>query len=283
MIIDRGHDFPTDIQSALQHYGSDMWLFRDNPDAVTTRAVNIYQGDHRGFQYLTPRRRITPNDLTGTKFDRPSNVHFICSPTRAQSIVNEIQSVPEWHPVTIFEPIPDRCVPAELPSLLEVLPHIDILSPNAEEALSLLSISDLPSKEVIEEACMRFLNYGVGPNGRGHVIIRSGELGALVACREKPAKWIDAFWTNEDASKVVDVTGAGNSFLGGLSAGLYYTNDVYEATFFASVSASFTIEQLSLPKLTSKATSVDQEQWNGDVPSARLKQLKARCHWHASY
>ena len=54
---------------------------------------------------------------------------------------------------------------------------------------------------------MRFLNYGVGPNGRGHVIIRSGELGALVASREKPAKWVDAFWTNEDASKVVDVTG----------------------------------------------------------------------------
>jgi len=108
MIVDRGHDFPGDIQAALEHYGPDMWLFRDNPDAVTTRAVNIYQGDHRGFQYLTPRRRISPNDLSGTKFDRPSNVHFICSPTRAQSIMKEIQSVPGWHPVTIFEPIPMR-------------------------------------------------------------------------------------------------------------------------------------------------------------------------------
>lgn len=48
MIVDRGHDFPGDIQTALEHYGPDMWLFRDNPDAVTTRAVNIYQGDHRG-------------------------------------------------------------------------------------------------------------------------------------------------------------------------------------------------------------------------------------------
>jgi len=277
MIVDRGHDFPSDIQTALDHFGPDMWLFRDNPDAATTRAVNIYQGDHRGFQYLTPRRRLTPNDLAGTKFDRPYNIHFICSPTRAQSIVKEIQAMPEWHPKTIFEPIPDRCVPAELPSLLQVLPYIDILSPNAEEALSLLSISDAPSKEVIEEACMRFLNYGVGPKGQGHVIIRSGALGALVACREKPAKWIDAFWTEEDATKVVDVTGAGNSFLGGLSAGLYYADgDVYEATFYAAVSASFTIEQLSLPRLTSKGPSMDQEEWNCDIPASRLQQLKAR-------
>ena len=60
---------------------------------------------------------------------------------------------------------------------------------------------------------MRFLKYGVGPNGRGHVIIRSGELGALVACREKPAKWVDAFWTEEDAAKVVDVTGTHTFYL----------------------------------------------------------------------
>lgn len=48
MIIDKGHDFPDEIQTALEHYGPDMWLFRANPDALTTRAVNIYQGDHRG-------------------------------------------------------------------------------------------------------------------------------------------------------------------------------------------------------------------------------------------
>ena len=98
-----------------------------------------------------------------------------------------------------------------------------------------------PTKELIEQACLRFLEYGVGPGGSGTVIIRSGHLGAYIASRARRGRWIPAFWGADDAEKVVDVTGgfasdsfmllrswanslwvsgAGNSFLGGLAAGL---------------------------------------------------------------
>lgn len=67
----------------------------------------------------------------------------------------------------------------------------------------------ITTKELVEEACCRFLEMGVGPNGTGHVIIRSGALGACVAQRGQPFSWIDAYWSGpEGASKVVDVTGA---------------------------------------------------------------------------
>lgn len=64
------------------------------------------------------------------------------------------------------------------------------------------------------------------------MIIRSGHLGAYVLTASH-GKWIPAFWesaANEPThdSHVVDVTGAGNAFLGGLSAGLSFTSDVYE-------------------------------------------------------
>lgn len=49
MIIDRGNDFPSHIQGVLDAYGSDMWLFRDNPDRGTARARNSYQGESRGY------------------------------------------------------------------------------------------------------------------------------------------------------------------------------------------------------------------------------------------
>ena len=49
MIVDRGHDFPPHIQVKLDSYGSDMWLFRDDPTRGTTTALNHYRGDHRGF------------------------------------------------------------------------------------------------------------------------------------------------------------------------------------------------------------------------------------------
>ena len=48
MIVDRGSNFPQNVQQSLDVYGSEMWLFRDDPARVTTRAVNIYRGDNRG-------------------------------------------------------------------------------------------------------------------------------------------------------------------------------------------------------------------------------------------
>jgi len=279
MIVDRGDDFPAAIQERLDSFGSDMWLYRDNPGCKTTRALNSYRGDHRGFEYLTPRIRITPRDLVGTKLEHPATLHFICSPSRASAIMAEVHADLGWKPVIIYEPIPDRCVPKELPALIKVLPHISVLSPNAEEALSLLSMSQPPTKDLIEEACRKFLELGVGDAGSGHVIIRSGSMGAFVATRDK-AEWVDAFWSPErDASRVVDVTGAGNSFLGGLAAGLLLTNgDVFAATLHATVSASFVVEQGGLPTLT-RITDDDgklREEWNGDSPYRRLKELQIR-------
>ncbi len=109
---------------------------------------------------------------------------------------------------------------------------------------------------MIEQACKTFLDLGVGLEGAGWVIIRSGELGAFIACRSQPGRWIDPYWMSNE--RVVDVTGkflyrlllawnrrlpcgatalayeclgAGNSFLGGLAAGLALRDgDVLEGT-----------------------------------------------------
>ena len=78
-------------------------------------------------------------------------------------------------------------------------------SPNAEEALGLLSLPLPPTKSSIEQACKTFLDFGVGLGGAGWVIIRSGELGAFIACRSQPGRWIDPYWTIDE--RVVDVTG----------------------------------------------------------------------------
>jgi hypothetical protein len=85
-------------------------------------------------------------------------------------------------------------------------------SPNAEEALRLLSLPLPPTKPSIEQACKTFLDFGVGLGGAGWAIIRSGELGAFVACRSQPGRWIDPYWMSDE--RVVDVTG---NFLHGAS------------------------------------------------------------------
>jgi hypothetical protein len=48
MVVDKGHDFPKDIEEKLIEYGRDMWLFREQPDRGTTRAINSYRCEVRG-------------------------------------------------------------------------------------------------------------------------------------------------------------------------------------------------------------------------------------------
>ena len=63
------------------------------------------------------------------------------------------------------------------------------------------------TRDAVQSAARRFLDFGVGPSGDGCVIIRSAALGACVATREKGCRWVDAFWTPRDTSHIVDVTG----------------------------------------------------------------------------
>ncbi|KAH7100627.1 Ribokinase-like protein [Auriculariales sp. MPI-PUGE-AT-0066] len=287
MVLDRGAGFAREMQSALDEYGGDeLFHFRDNPDRTTTRAVNKYRGDLRGFDYLTPRIRITPKDTLNTPLERAEMLHFICSPSRAAAILAEVSEIAGWTPRTLYEPIPDLCVPAELPALIKILPDIHILSPNADEALSLLSESILGplTRDTIEQAAYALLKHGV----KEAVIIRAGATGVFVLVRgAKEAYWVPAFWSEDNPeakNKVVDVTGAGNAFLGGLAAGLYLGSSqgglealVLEATLYATVSASFTIEQPGLPRLDSEARfgRVGMgETWNGDVAVRRLNALR---------
>ncbi|KAF8974588.1 hypothetical protein BDZ97DRAFT_1774420 [Flammula alnicola] len=205
MIVDKGYDFPDSVGKKLLEYGQEMWMFREHSHLGTTRALNSYRGELRGFEYITPRIRLTPKDLEGTKLAKPKILHFICSPTRASAILSEVNQ--GWKPIAVYEPIPDRCVPEELPALKKVLPLISVLSPNAEEALSLLSLPLPPSKGAIEKAAEEFLDFGVGDQKNGWVIIRSGGMGAYMKSRETKGLWIDAFWTSEDTDKILDVTG----------------------------------------------------------------------------
>ncbi|KAG8928527.1 hypothetical protein FRC02_006803 [Tulasnella sp. 418] len=191
--------------------------------------------------------------------------------------MGEVEERIGWNPVIIYEPIPNRCVPEQLPALLVVLPKIDILSPNAEEAMGLLSMPLPVTMSKVEEAARDFIGHV-----KSAVIIRSGELGAYVLRRgDLNGIWVPPYWTQDESDqlKVVDVTGAGNSFLGGLSAGLRLSNgDLLEAMLYASVSASFTIEQLGLPVITSRG---DTEEWNGESPGERLNKLRRRIYERA--
>lgn len=87
-------------------------------------------------------------------------------------------------------------------------------------------------------------------------------------------RWIPAYWTKENADKVVDPTGGGNTFLGGLAAGLARGHTIPEAVCWGSVAASFAIEQVGVPELGKNDHG--EEIWNGVRVEVRLKELQDR-------
>lgn len=154
-----------------------------------------------------------------------------------------------------------------------------VFSPNHEEAGTFFgeAIEEQESEgkpQKIEELAQRFLDLGL----RRTCIIRSGRLGAYVKQADSYAQsettrrgtWIPAYYQNSD--KVVDVTGAGNSFLGGLMAGLFLEKeDVLQACLYGSVSSSYVIEQYGLPGIDSEGC------WNStDKPTERLQAMRTR-------
>lgn len=115
-IVDAGYDFPPEIRETLDSLGTRMEL-RADPSRQTTRGWNKYgPGDHRGFRYLTPKRRLEAADLVAGGLVGAKTIHLICSPLRAQTVCDQVRGVLGSRPALgeprfIWEPVPDFCVP----------------------------------------------------------------------------------------------------------------------------------------------------------------------------
>lgn len=125
------------------------------------------------------------------------------------------------------------------------------------------------------------LQQDEGAEGEG---VAGGEVATYSFIREEDSeveidpgldRWIPAYWTKDDAAdKVVDPTGGGNTFLGGLAAALARGKSMEEAACWGSVAASFAIEQVGVPQLGRDEKG--EETWNGAKVQDRLRQIQER-------
>ncbi|GAK64701.1 ribokinase-like protein [Moesziomyces antarcticus] len=347
MVIDRGCDWKPEDQQVLDRYDQtaattsavgppSMWHYRSRPDR-TTRAVNIYTGEHRGFDYLSPKIRLEPSDLLACSPCAPPAlpqwIHLICSPERALETIAQINAVlnaekspgarsASSFPKLVYEPIPDSCVFDNLDECLRVLPSLAVFSPNHEEAAALLGLSTEwehicqqaaadptgGTQSIIDFVTSKLAGGFVAHLQRTHappdgtageafgpiMCIRSGAWGSVVGRAGLGFQHVPA-WHSASARKaeaeggldcsperIRDVTGAGNSFLGGFSAYLVQTESqsqldpgtrMREAAMHGAVSASLVIEQLGLPHFD----VVDGKKlWNGHTAAQRLELLRDR-------
>ncbi|KAI0132033.1 MAK32 protein [Xylariales sp. AK1849] len=337
-IIDQGSDFPETLTTLIDTWQTSA-LFRSTPDRLTTRGWNGYdEQQNRAFRYMTPKKRLTAEDLTPPLLAARS-FHLICSPTRCRELVMEIRerrsgltnveggSLPK--PIFIWEPVPDLCTTDELLNCTNTLPLIDICSPNHSELAGFMGDSGIDpetgeiSTAAVERSCEQLL--GSMPLQSFSLVVRAGEKGCYLAKnggrkrkvrsterRKKPSamihgslqpdtdmealfagllqdsegsvaeeeievdpgveRWIAAYHT--DKEKVIDPTGGGNTFLGGLAVALARGKGLEEAAAWGSVAASFAIEQVGTPKL--EIDGEGREIWNGISIDERYEEFKTR-------
>ncbi|KAK7561294.1 Ribokinase-like protein [Phyllosticta paracitricarpa] len=284
-IVDEGSDFPAQVRQTIESWETHC-LFRQTPDRLTTRGWNGYgENEHRTFKYLTPKLRIHHDSLDDNLLASKS-YHLICSPSRAIDLAENIlrrrkdlsaQSGRSLaSPLFIWEPVPDLCTPEELETCLQALRHVHVVSPNHGELGAFYGRSTTQAngdvdKEAVQDCCDKWLASGIGDHGSGAVVVRAGKDGCYVASRSIRL-WLPAY--HRDSSKVVDPTGGGNGFLGGLAVGLVRggassgVQNLEEAAVWGNVAASFCIEQVGMPQLQPR------ERWNGDRVEDRVKRYR---------
>ncbi|KAK0627711.1 Ribokinase-like protein [Immersiella caudata] len=110
---------------------------------------------------------------------------------------------------------------------------------------------------------MEALFAGLMQDGEGHVAREEIEVDPGVE------RWFPAFYGAREAKeRVVDPTGGGNTFLGGLAVALARGKSMEEACGWGNVAASFAIEQVGVPELGKNDEG--QEVWNGVRVEERL-------------
>jgi sugar/nucleoside kinase (ribokinase family) len=280
-------------------------VFRKRPEGeLTTRGWNGYSGNEvRAFKYLTEKKRLTARDLSPALLNSKS-FHFICGGARCLTEVMQIldlrreeneknkqssdPNIPSPRPLIVWEPVPDLCVPLALPETCRVLCMIDVISPNHAELGAFFEYTHPEThvdRETVEAHAQQFIAWGIGRDKKGAIVVRCGAEGCYVQNSEVK-RWLPAYHTSEDSShanddatnssgKVVDPTGGGNGFLGGLAVGMVRSGgDIVEAALWGSIAASYCIEQVGMPELTAGADNA--ERWNGTVVRERLEEFRKR-------
>jgi sugar/nucleoside kinase (ribokinase family) len=287
LIVDQGSDFPAEVKRFLDSWTIGI-VWRLDPTRLTTRGWNFYhdgkgeegedKGGTRDFEYVTEKKRIEVSELDGLD---PEALHLLCPVARARDAVERItgRHGRDDDTVLIFEPVPYDCIPGTKELLFELMPDIDILSPNAKEAAGFFGLEEPLEKEELESLAERFLPCMSKRNrfgtGGGALVLRCGALGCYtlykttggdgaVAAAAAAGTWYPPYHT--DAAKIVDPTGCGNTFVGSFVTGFVRSGGDYAvASVCGSIASGVCIEQLGMPSLE------EGVYWNGESFEQRME------------
>jgi len=201
----------------------------------TTRAWEVYQhGNRRVMVFQEPEIGIVqpvPNfESLPQKYRRAKGYHVLWNGDN-QDLIKTLVWLRENNPDTVIALEPSRVNLQRSPEFYKQLfSLIDVFSPGISEINMTGAATDL------EEIFAWFMEKGCKK-----LVVRMGSDGSVGA--EKPDFFIQVPAVRTD---VVDVTGAGNAYLGGLLSGLARRLPLKEAMSMGSVSAGIKLQTFGL-------------------------------------
>lgn len=184
------------------------------------------QDDPNQFEPLAPRPEDWPASFERVQAVNlsplPLATHFHVSQTLRRIGITQIS----------VDPGERYMIPERVPYIRQMLPHIDAFLPSDQEVRSLFG-----EEFDLAEAAGIFCSWGVPL-----VVIKMGAKGVLVLAQgDKQPVHLRPYHAPNDP-RVIDVTGAGDSFCGGFMVGLATTSNPLRAAQMGLVSASLIIE-----------------------------------------
>lgn len=241
-----GEDFPDDYLSVLKN--------RENIDVSgvqvqpgkTFRWRGKYEGDMNVAETLEVQLNVFGSfdpDIPETFRDSPYVFLANGSPEVQRKVLHQVRK-----PKLVFADTMNLWIEIKRPELLELLKQVDGLILNDQEALM------LTEADTLVKAGRAIL--GLGPK---YVVVKKGEHGAMFFSNEGIYA-LPAFPT----AHLVDPTGAGDSFAGGVMGYLTQANTIDSETIkramaYGSVIASINVEGFSLGRFR-ETTRQDIEQ-----------------------
>ena len=200
----------------------------------TLRSWDIYHPDETRIQiprmaYEYEMDSLPDFETLPELFSKAAGYHVYTR--KAKELLTQIKQI-NPHAAVVLEPSGlEKDVDAQN-YYSEVLPMVDVFSPNLKEG------ETITGEKEPREMINTLLRWGAH-----WVIIRMGDKGSLSGTSDGTLLEVPAA-----PAKVVDVTGAGNSYMGGLVCGMVQARTIEACLAMAAVSASFTIEQYGIAR-----------------------------------
>jgi cytidine kinase len=231
-----GKDFQQEHLEILNELNFDLSMLKVLQNK-TTRAWQIFQPDERRVEiFRDENNKVFQLDLTSVElpenFKLVNGCHFYFSGSYEKALEN-ISLLRKLNPSMkiIMEPSIYQ-VDWSKEKFIQILPEVDFFSPNLLEGEKITGQKN--PKRIIDV----LLSWGAQ-----HVSLRMGDKGSMLGSETGSYQRIPAI-----KNTIIDVTGAGNAYLGGLMVGLCEGKSFIESALMGAVSASFAMEQFGVCK-----------------------------------